>query len=1084
MAKLGYKFVNPSLSSKDKETLKSSGVRTPNAKKLPSGKIVLGINRLGAATDSIYTSIRGLKSIEEVRAISLRNKEVDERRADRDRQLDQKEASQERGAAVKPIDEKKVGKEVGKNDKKLKKKGSFLQQLLTPIWNLIKPFIQFAAIIGIMKWFSDEKNVEKVKKLVEFTKVIFDFLWKWGTFGVTNLMDGLAGLFGGVSKIMKGDLGGVWESIMGFGQLLVGFLALKGLAMFLNPFSLMGGILDLLGMLSSDDGGGLDRSKPDADGPNKPGNKLKNKTWLGKLRQRVRIMFKRLKGRWLKKVLVVFSIVGTFISDLAAKIAKWGADFFKNVVKPKIAKAVARAVEAFKNSLPPSILKRLSGGLDAIKAGGEGLLKRADEITKPLQNAGKKAFDIVEGFRADPGQALSETKDAAKKRFIDPITQGGSDLLKWFSNTSFGKKVGQGIDIAKGAWDITSEFAVAKFKQYKEGLEIFLKTVQELPQTVSSNWTKLSDNITNLAAKGKDFVVDKFLAPLKATASDLIEGNPVTKFFIDKFKGKAGKEGGEGLFKKFVNIAKPAVIGTKNALDAAPFKIGPLDIIVETLFSAMELKAGQDPRRVALKLAGSIAGLIAGGAILGAIGAGTGGIGAAILAGVVTGATQWGGEWLADKLADVIGLPKKDVSFMDAFNFDEEKLDAATPEENLPEKAAGGLVRNVKMAMGGSVLDPTKTGSSNLGVWQAAQKARAEARAEGLTPEEVEKRVVAASEAELLKQQPVHKRTSETVEKQKELDKKASPPPPTEIGMKVLKAADPTGGAASILLGVMKSLFPNAITPPTPPDAEDKSTSPTTDSDSSNSITSGGGYTGDPGKLAVSGSVTEKGVAISKKIMSDTGATKQAAAAISGNMAHESAGFIPGIREGGPFGKNSKPWAQGTVRKGYGWAQWTNSAPGDRYDKFIASYGGDYSKIPSNSDNYKFLMSELMSGNGGFIRKGTGTSGSWGEFKQKTDVANATVDFRKTWERAGVAHDGPRIKYAKSFLAKMSGGGRVNSIAKASQSVAAIHEQEEQELVVVPIPKVIPMPINRTRGTKVITTVTGKADHSIRFENY
>ena len=1081
MAKLGYKFVNPSLTSKDKETLKSSGVKTPNAKKLPSGKIVLGINRLGAATDSIYNSIRGLTSIEEVRAISLRSKEVEERRADRDRQLDQKEASQERGAAVKPIDEKKVGKEVGKKDKKLKKKGSFLQQLLTPIWNLISPFIKFAAIIGIMKWFSDEKNQEKVKKLVEFTKVIFDFLWKWGTFGVTNLMDGLAGLFGGISKIMKGDLGGVWESIMGFGQLLVGFLALKGLAMFLNPFSLMGGILDLLGMMSSDDGGGLDRSKPDADGPNKPGNKLKNKTWLGKLRQRVRIMFKRLKGRWLKKVLLVFSIVGTFISDLAAKIARWGANFFKNVVKPKIAKAVAAAVEAFKNSLPPSVLKRLTDGLDVIKKGGEGLLTRADELTKPLQNAGKKAFDIVEGFRADPRQALSETRDAARKRFIDPVAQGGSDLLKWFSNTKFGQKVGQGIDVAKGAWDITSEFAIDKYKSYKEGLESFLKGIQEFPQTVSTNWNKLSDNITNLAAKGKEFVVDKFLAPLKATAKDLIEGNPVTKFFIDKFKGKAGKEGGEGLFKKFVNIAKPAVQGTKNALDAAPFKIGPLDIIVETLFAAMELKAGQDPRRVALKLAGYIAGLVAGTAILGAIGAGTGGIGAAILAGVVTGATQWGGEWLADKLADVIGIPKQDVSFMDAFNVDEKKLNAATPEDDVPERSAGGLVRNVKMSMGGSVLDPTKTGSSNLVVWQAAQKARTEARAEGLSHAEVEKRVVAASEAALLKQQPVHKRTSETVEKQKDLDKKASPPPPTEIGMKVLKAADPTGGAATILLGVMKSLFPNALTPPTPPD---KSAASTTDSDSGNSISSGGGYTGDPGTLAVNGSVTAKGVDISKKIMSDTGATKQAAAAISGNMAHESAGFIPGIREGGPFGKNSKPWPQGTVRKGYGWAQWTNSAPGDRYDKFIASYGGDYNKIPSNADNYKFLMSELMAGNGGFIKKGTGTSGSWGEFKKKTDVANATVDFRKTWERAGVAHDGPRIKYAKSFLAKMSGGGRVNSIAKASQSVAAIHEKEEEDLVVIPIPKVIPMPINRTRGTRVIATVTGKADHSIRFENY
>ena len=185
----------------------------------------------------------------------------------------------------------------------------------------------------------------------------------------------------------------------------------------------------------------------------------------------------------------------------------------------------------------------------------------------------------------------------------------------------------------------------------------------------------------------------------------------------------------------------------------------------------------------------------------------------------------------------------------------------------------------------------------------------------------------------------------------------------------------------------------------------------------------GGGYTGDPGNIAVSGSVVSKGVEISKKIMSDTGATKQAAAAIAGNMAHESGGFIPGIREGGPFGQSSKPWPKGTVGKGYGWAQWTNSRPGGRYDAFIKSFGGDYNKIPSNADNYKFLMQELSQGNGGFISKGSGTSGSFVEFKKKTDVTNATVDFRKTWERAGIAHDEARINYAKKFLAQMAEGG-------------------------------------------------------------
>lgn len=49
-------------------------------------------------------------------------------------------------------------------------------------------------------------------------------------------------------------------------------------------------------------------------------------------------------------------------------------------------------------------------------------------------------------------------------------------------------------------------------------------------------------------------------------------------------------------------------------------------------------------------------------------------------------------------------------------------------------------------------LDPTKTGASNPEVFAAAQKARSEARAAGLSPAEVEKRVVAASLAAKQKQ--------------------------------------------------------------------------------------------------------------------------------------------------------------------------------------------------------------------------------------------------------------------------------------------------------------------------------------------
>ena len=70
-------------------------------------------------------------------------------------------------------------------------------------------------------------------------------------------------------------------------------------------------------------------------------------------------------------------------------------------------------------------------------------------------------------------------------------------------------------------------------------------------------------------------------------------------------------------------------------------------------------------------------------------------------------------------------------------------------------KAGGGtnvpkMANNIQMAAGGgmvgSTLDPTKTAASMPHVFQAAQQARATARAAGLPPEEVERRVIEASE--------------------------------------------------------------------------------------------------------------------------------------------------------------------------------------------------------------------------------------------------------------------------------------------------------------------------------------------------
>ena len=1173
MAQLGYKFVNPSLTPADKERAKLAGIK-PDGKKLPSGKVILGVNRIGALTNSIYDSVKGLKAIEEVRAISLRDKAVEERRDERDRKLDEREASTERGAVgVTPADNKKVVKEAEK-DRKLKKKRGFLASILEPIWNLIKPFIKFAAIISVLKWFQDEKNQDKVRRVVMFLGEVFKFLWKWGTFGVTNLMSGLGKTFGGINKIIKGDvIGGAWDTVMGFGQLLVGFLALKGLAMFLNPFSLMGGILDMLNLLSDDT---PDIDTPDK--PKKPKGKVKAKTWLQKMMQRVRIMFKRMRRRVVKALKAVFRKLSIALGKLALKISIWATKLFKNVVKPLVDRLVKKALAKLKPVIDPlvDVAKGVGRGIqrnviDPVAREADRVLKPVIETVTPVINTARKEItELVD----DPAKYL-----AGKRKAAEEALEAGTNEAKkkafaffdWARNT----QVGQFIE---GGVKSTGEFITKTWTGWTDNLNKAWKEVTSLPGKVQNGWKALGETVDQWKKEALDKIVKKFIEPMKAGVDDFIKNTPILQTLINKFKGKPGRNAAKEAFQAFVKRAKPVVRGVKDAMDASPVKIGPLDMIIEGIFALMDLSSGVPPARVALRLGGSIAGLLAGTAILGAIGAGTGGLGAAILGGIVTGAAQFGGEWIGDRIADMLGIPTGDEDLdqiMSEANINLTGEGSGSPNlTEVQEKSAGGIVkvshpktgsgyqpagatdaqgRPVTLSQGaagafarmmedsggvvrgadvassqrskehnayvggvansnhlyGNALD-IHGGSNN---WLRANgpkygwvvndypgshgghfnyKGSGQSNTDkGDAKQESEKQVKntdqvtqGSLEAELNKAiasgdvTRINVAQAAVDEFKKRQEESGAPPD--------LSSIVNTGGvfgAGSVLLQVMKALFPNLNPSASKSDGGDDDTTTSDDG----SVTGGGsGYSGDPGTLAVSGSVIDKGVEISKSIMKDGGATKQAAAAIAGNMAHESAGFIPGIREGGPFGKSSKPWAKGTVGKGYGWAQWTNSRPGDRYDKFIESYGGDYNKIPTNADNYKFLMGELLTGNGGFIKKGAGTSGSWMEFKAKTDLVNATVDFRKTWERAGVAHDESRIKYAEQFLPKLSAGGKLNGARLNKKSVGYSRHREdvESDVAMVVIPKVIPMPINRVQGVTARPVVAGKSASAERFGSY
>ncbi len=154
-----------------------------------------------------------------------------------------------------------------------------------------------------------------------------------------------------------------------------------------------------------------------------------------------------------------------------------------------------------------------------------------------------------------------------------------------------------------------------------------------------------------------------------------------------------------------------------------------------------------------------------------------------------------------------------------------------------------------------------------------------------------------------------------------------------------------------------------------------------------------------------------KGVSVAKKLIADLGITPAQAAGIVGNFLYESAGMNPAEVQGAPFGIPEKPPTLGTTGVGYGWAQWTNSRPGDRLDKFLKSYGGDKGKIATDDDNYRYLMTELR-----------GSESLQG--MPKDDPQAASDWFRVNWERAGIPADEKRRKETLAVFDKIKGLSR------------------------------------------------------------
>ncbi len=138
---------------------------------------------------------------------------------------------------------------------------------------------------------------------------------------------------------------------------------------------------------------------------------------------------------------------------------------------------------------------------------------------------------------------------------------------------------------------------------------------------------------------------------------------------------------------------------------------------------------------------------------------------------------------------------------------------------------------------------------------------------------------------------------------------------------------------------------------------------------------------------------TQKAPGIISRLMADFNITREQAAGVLGNLGHESGGLNK-LQEQNPTVPGS--------RGGYGWAQWTG--PRRRaFEKWAADKGLD---VSSDEANYGFLKHELET-----THKGAITA-----LKKTSTVEDATTEFERTYEQAGIKHYPSRFKWAQKAL--------------------------------------------------------------------
>jgi len=242
------KLISPSIGS---DEIQGSYVPSRGVK-LVAIKTTKSFNQLGKTLVGIGKVTEEIRDIVKGNSVLIKDTAEDLERA-KDRAKDDAAEREAEGAGKKVgAQEKTKGKKELKKKMPKGKKGplAWLDKILGPL----KPLVEWLArtIISkvVLEWFADPKNLEKVETFWNTLSDIGTFIMGLAEGSIGALFDGFANIFGGADKIKNGKLGGAWDMIVGFGQVLMGIAGLKVLGWLLNPFSL---VQDIMGMADAID---------------------------------------------------------------------------------------------------------------------------------------------------------------------------------------------------------------------------------------------------------------------------------------------------------------------------------------------------------------------------------------------------------------------------------------------------------------------------------------------------------------------------------------------------------------------------------------------------------------------------------------------------------------------------------------------------------------------------------------------------------------------------------------------------------------------------------------------------------------